>query len=113
MIPLLPVKPVTFGDLQEAAVIYYHTGDQQRAQQYLDQLIDLANEESENYSSVAAALVQMDQPDRAIEYLEKALEEREVVFHFIRIDPDFQPLHDDPRYLDILERAGLEPPPSK
>jgi hypothetical protein len=54
----------------------------------------------------------MDQIDRAMEYLEKSFEAREVNNSFIRGDPDFRPLHDDPRFISLLNQAGLEPPSS-
>jgi TolB-like protein/Tfp pilus assembly protein PilF len=110
LIEMLPEEPESIGDLQDAAIAYYHTGDQQRANEYLDRMIEIAEEEQIEFSSVAAALVQMGQPDRALEYLEKALQTREVNFPFIRNDPDLEPLFDDSRFLDLLERAGLEPP---
>ena len=72
----------------------------------------IANERSDDYADVAATLAQMDEPDLAIEYLEKSIDAREVNNAFIRVDPDLRPLHDDPRYLQLLERAGLKPPPS-
>jgi len=113
LIPLLPEEPDTMGDLVDAAISYYYGGDPEKAQNYLQQMIEIANEESSSYSVVASALAQMDQPDLAIEYLEKALEAHEVVLGFIRTDSDFAPLHKDPRYLDILKRAGLKPPSSQ
>ncbi len=113
LIPLLPEEPDTMGDLGDAAISYYYGGDPEKAQNYLQQMIEIANEESSSYSVVASALAQMDQPDLAIEYLEKALEAHEVVLGFIRTDSDFAPLHEDPRYLDILKRAGLKPPSSQ
>jgi TolB-like protein/Tfp pilus assembly protein PilF len=110
LIEMLPEEPESIGDLQDAAIAYYHTGDEQRANEYLDRMIGITEEKQFEFSSVAAALVQMGQPDRALEYLEKALQTREVNFPFIRNDPDFEPLFDDPRFLDLLERAGLKPP---
>jgi hypothetical protein len=35
----------------------------------------------------------------------------EVNFNFIRIDSDLRPLYSDRRFIDLLERAGLRPPP--
>ena len=113
MIPLLPEEPESFGDLADAAISHYFGGDPQKAQKYLDQMIEIANENSIRFNVVASVLAQMDQPDLAIEYLEKALESHQVVLGFIRTDSDLEPLHDDPRYLDILKRAGLKPPPSR
>jgi Tfp pilus assembly protein PilF len=113
MIPLLPDEPETFGDLADAAISRYHGGDPQKAQEYLQKLIEIANENSARFTVVASVLAQMGQPDLAIEYLEKGLENHEVVFGFIRTDSDLEPLRHDPRFLDILKRAGLKPPPSK
>jgi Tfp pilus assembly protein PilF len=111
LVMLLPEKPETFGDLQDAAICYYRIGNQEKAKTYLDQMIKLADERSDNFSSVAATLVQMDEPDRAMDYLEKSIEAREVNLAFIRVDPDLRPLHQDPGYLQLLERAGIKPPP--
>jgi TolB-like protein/Tfp pilus assembly protein PilF len=108
----LPSEPETVGDLQDAAISYYHLGNEQKAGDYLDQLILIAEESTNNYILVAAALVHMDQIDRAMEYLEKSFEAREVNNSFIRGDPDFRPLHDDPRFISLLNQAGLEPPSS-
>ena len=110
LIEMLPEEPESIGDLQDAAIAYYHTGDQQRANEYLEQMIEIAEEKQYEFSSVAAALVQMGQPDRALEYLDKALQTREVNFPFIRYDPDLEPLFEDPRFLDLLQRAGIKPP---
>ena len=112
LIEILPEEPESFGDMADAAIAYYHTGDKERAGGYLDQLIVVANEQSDEFSAVAAVLVQMDQPDLAMEYLEKALQTREINFSFIRNDPDLRPLHNDPRFLELLERAGIKPPRS-
>lgn len=112
LVKMLPDELETIGDLQDAAISHYHIGKQKQAEIFLDQMISIAEGGSQNYSTVAATLVQMDEPDRAIEYLEKAFDSREANLAFIRVDPDLQPLHDDPRYLQLLETAGLKPPPS-
>jgi len=111
LVNLLSDSPETLGDLSDAAISHYHLGHQQEATKYLEQMIKIANERSNNFADVAATLAQMDQPDRAIEYLQKSIEVRQPNNAFIRIDPDFRPLHQDPRYLQLLERAGLKPPP--
>jgi len=112
MVELLPAEPDNFGDLVDAAVAHYHLGHSEQAEGYLDQLLELADAGEGKYVNAAAALAQMDQPDRAMAYLEKSVEAREVNNAFIRIDPDFEPLYNDPRFLALLERMGLEPPPT-
>lgn len=48
-----------------------------------------------------------------MEYLGRALQNREVNFNFIRIDSDLRPIHSDPLFIDLLERAGIKPPPAE
>lgn len=111
LIELLPEELETVSYLRDAAISHYFLANQDQARKYLDQLIAIVDERTGDYSVVAAALAQMDEPDRAIEYLNNAVDSREVNSAFIRVDPDFRPLYDDPRFLQLLERAGLKPPP--
>jgi TolB-like protein/Tfp pilus assembly protein PilF len=111
LIELLPEELETVSYLRDAAISHYFLANQDQARKYLDQLIAIVDERTGDYSVVAAALAQMDEPDRAIEYLNNAVASREVNSAFIRVDPDFRPLYDDPRFLQLLERAGLKQPP--
>jgi tetratricopeptide (TPR) repeat protein len=111
LLELLPEELETVSYLRDAAISHYFLANQDQARKYLDQLIAIVDERTGDYSVVAAALAQMDEPDRAIEYLNNAVDSREVNSAFIRVDPDFRPLYDDPRFLQLLERAGLKPPP--
>jgi tetratricopeptide (TPR) repeat protein len=53
--------------------------------------------------------VQMDSLDLTIKYLEEAYGNRNV--HLIEwvLDPDFKKLHNDPRFLEIVDKTGLTP----
>jgi len=59
---------------------------------------------------LAEVFVALGDADRAIYWLERGLEERSSGVERLRV-AGFEPLFDDPRFLDILERAGLPPPP--
>ncbi len=61
--------------------------------------------------TLAEVFAALDEPDRAIFWLERGLQERSAGVHCLRV-LDLGPLYGDPRYLDILKRAGLPPPPS-
>ena len=60
---------------------------------------------------LAEVFAALGEPDRAVFWLERGLDARSGGAHCLRVLP-FEPLYGDPRYLDILKRAGLPPPPS-
>ncbi|MCZ6879153.1 MAG: hypothetical protein ACE1ZI_01565 [Acidobacteriota bacterium] len=41
--------------------------------------------------------------------MEKAYQERDNGLFFVKIEPDYESLRDDPRFTDLLERMNLEP----
>jgi len=45
--------------------------------------------------------------DRALEWLERGLDERDPGMLMVPASPVFEPLHDDPRFQDIVRRMGL------
>lgn len=47
--------------------------------------------------------------DKAIEYLEKGYEERAFQMQFLKVDPRWDKLRDDPRFQKILKKIGLAP----
>lgn len=47
--------------------------------------------------------------DRALEYLEKAAEDRDGWLINLRVEPRFDVLHAEPRYVDLLRRLGFAP----
>ena len=46
--------------------------------------------------------------DQAFEWLEKAYQEHSVWLPWLRVDPKFDDLRSDPRFLDLLRRIGLQ-----
>jgi serine/threonine-protein kinase len=59
--------------------------------------------------SLAAAYAKLGEQDKAFEWLEKAYERRNSSLPYLAVNPDFDPLRDDPRFDDLLRRIGLEP----
>ena len=52
---------------------------------------------------------QLGEKDQAFEWLEKAYKEREGGLMFLKVNLDWDPLRDDPRFQDLLRRMNLEP----
>lgn len=53
--------------------------------------------------------VQMDSLDAAIHYLERAYENRQPNMDYLTLSRDFERLHDDPRFLKIVDQVNLTP----
>ena len=61
----------------------------------------------EVYFQGAAFNAQIGNPDKAFEYLEKSYEQREVLIPYLLVDPRLDTLRDDPRFDELVRRAGL------
>jgi TolB-like protein/Flp pilus assembly protein TadD len=67
-----------------------------------------AKQESVRPGRIAIVHVALGNIDEAFYWLEKAYEERYFGFAFFKIAPYWDPLHDDPRYVSLLRRIGLD-----
>jgi tetratricopeptide (TPR) repeat protein len=70
----------------------------------------LKNESQKEYVSpydIARWYAAMGDADHAFEWLEKAYVERSGPMETIKTEEFFEPLHSDPRYIDLLKRMGL------
>lgn len=62
-------------------------------------------EKSPYYSQVAEFYGLLGDKDKAFEYLEKGSQKRGWMKMFLRVDPRFDPLHDDPRFNNFVRRV--------
>ena len=53
--------------------------------------------------------VQMDSIDTAIRYLEQAYENRHLNMYDYVLTKDYVNMHNDPRFLEIVDKTGLTP----
>jgi hypothetical protein len=56
---------------------------------------------------VAAIWAALANPDRAVEWLERAADQRLFALTYIKVDPLWSRLHSDPRFMGLLKRVGL------
>jgi TolB-like protein/DNA-binding winged helix-turn-helix (wHTH) protein/Tfp pilus assembly protein PilF len=90
------------------AYAYAVTGRKPDALRILDQLKKLLAD-GQYVSSVHVALIYAGLGDReeALKWLEKAYANRDEYVVYLNISPEFQPLHSDPRFQEILKKIGL------
>jgi TolB-like protein/Tfp pilus assembly protein PilF len=55
----------------------------------------------------AVIYASLDERDKAIEWLEKGYEDRAFQMQFLKVDPRWDKLRDDPRFQELLKKVGL------
>ena len=84
-------------------------GNNDKAFQMLDSLLKLSNENLvQHASSMAVLYIGLADNDQALHWLEMAYEHHEYDLNFIKIDPVFDPIRSNPRFIEILKKMGLE-----
>jgi serine/threonine protein kinase/tetratricopeptide (TPR) repeat protein len=90
------------------AHLYAASGKRDQALKTLEQMNKITN--GGRYIShygYAVAYAGLGDKDKAIEQLERSFEERGADFLYVAVDPFFKDLHSDPRFVDLMRRAGL------
>ena len=91
------------------AITYARAGKRLEAEQMLARF--LAEREKHYVSAAAIGLVYgaLGNKDEAFRWLERAYNEHDAVLTTIAFYPGSQPLRTDPRFIDLIERVGLDP----
>src|SRR5262245_5645612 len=88
---------------------YAVSGRRGEAMKILAELQKLAERSYVSASEIAAIYAGLGERDRAMDWLEKAAEERAFHLVYLKVRPEFAPLHSNPRFTNLLRRIGLEP----
>jgi len=92
----------------EGETIAYHTlGQNDRSDAALAKLID--RYEHNSAYNIAYVLAYRGESDRAFVWLDKAAQYRDSGLTQIANQPEFESIHDDPRWLPTLESIGVSP----
>ncbi len=83
-------------------------GHVSEARAVLDELISLSKQRYIPSSNIAALHLALGEQDEAITWLERAHSERDVGLSFLKIDPKWDALRADPRFVSLLQRVGLK-----
>jgi eukaryotic-like serine/threonine-protein kinase len=96
--------PYPLAELGHAYARVGKTGEAERVLADLDRWSKRSYVPSYFFAMVCAGLGRNDQ---AFAWLEKAYAVHSMALATLKVDPDFDPLHSDPRYGDLLRRMGL------
>ena len=103
------ISPGNSIPLSQLGHAYAVAGKKPEAQKVLDQLYVLSKQRYVSPRQMAYIYVGLGEKDRAFGELERAYEDRSIVFSFIKVNPGYDPLRSDPRFADLLRRMNLQP----
>jgi len=88
------------------AITYAKMGRQSDARGILDELKKLSTRKYVAGDAIASLYAALGEKDEAFRWLEHGFEQHAAVEYF---SPEFRPLRSDPRFPDLLRRAGVDP----
>jgi len=103
-------EAIRLGDKSPSTQIYLgaayaQAGERGKAQEILKQL--QSTKEYVSPGELAILYGALGDKEAAFQSLEKAYAEHDLQLQFLKVDPAFDPLRDDPRYTDLIRRVGL------
>jgi tetratricopeptide (TPR) repeat protein len=100
----LSPDPNTMASLAHA---YGVSGQKEKAQKILGQLESQAKKESISGYQFALIYVGLGEKEKGLAALERAFHERSTLLTYSKMDPRFDPIRSDARFIDIQRRIGL------
>jgi eukaryotic-like serine/threonine-protein kinase len=93
--------------LAELGHAYALSGQRGEAEQIVKQLKDWSKRSYVPAYNLAEVYVVLGEKEQALALLEKAYADRSMFLTFLKIDPQLDSLHSEPRFKDLLRRVGL------
>jgi tetratricopeptide (TPR) repeat protein len=87
---------------------YAQLGNRSQALNCLQELQEMANKDYVPPFLFATLYAGLDEKDKVLEYLEKAYEDRNWQLSILKVEPIFNPLRSEPRFIAIMKKVGLE-----
>jgi len=87
--------------------VYAKSGRRIESKALLDEFLVLSARQYVSPQGISLAYLMLGDDSRGFEWLEKAYAERSNGITYLAIDPDLVLWHGDPRFHDLLRRAGL------
>lgn len=105
VVTLTERKPLGVAALARA---YALAGKRADAQKILNELQQMSNDRYVSPAAVAAIYAALGDKDQAFTWLERAQKEHDGILVRLKVDPRYDSLRSDPRFAELLKRAGLD-----
>ena len=83
-------------------------GNETKARATLEELLQLSNERYVPSSNIAMIYNGLDETETALDYLERAFDERDARMAFLKVEPKWNNLRREPRFIDLMRRMNFE-----
>ena len=96
-------------NLSVLAIANYKLGHNSKASDLLDELLTICESGTTGSPAFYTAMVyaQMGELDQAFRWLNQAFESHEIEMYWLKVEPPFSPLHNDPRWKEMLRNVGF------
>ncbi|MBI4481998.1 MAG: tetratricopeptide repeat protein [Acidobacteria bacterium] len=88
---------------------YAAAGRKEEAHKVLEQIRELSQRRYVSAYGISTVYAGLGETDLALEWLEKACEDRDSWLFLMRVDPHLQGLRADLRFTELVRRIGLQP----
>jgi eukaryotic-like serine/threonine-protein kinase len=95
---------------QAARQVYASAGIKGVWRDRLNQLLERGKKEYVSPADIALFYARLNEKDEAFKWLDKAMEERSILFNYLVADARFDNIRSDARFPELLRRVGLQPP---
>lgn len=99
------LTPGSYGDIPQALAL---SGREEEARAELQRLLKLASERHVQALDIATVYASLGEKHLALEWLERAFDDRSTNLGFLTQDPTFDALRDEPRFLAVVKRVGIQ-----
>lgn len=92
--------------LAELGCAFAYAGNKTEAEKIIQQLHERSAREYVSAYVIATIYVALGDKDKTMEWLEKAVPEQTSYLALIRVEPKFDPMRSDPRFVDFVQRVA-------
>ena len=92
---------------RDAGIAYAKAGRRDKAEEMISRFREIAKTQYVPSCRIASVYVALGDRDKAFEELRKAFEVRDWELFRLNADPYWNPLHDDPRFKEMVKRLNL------